>query len=527
MPGQISSGLVPNLVLAAPYVPPTNKDLEILFQCMFNEYLEPPRVDRPVSSAPAVPVPINSVSTPSFTGIYQDVPSPSHSSSSSALQSPCLHQGVVAKSNLMEENPFTPVDNDPFINIFASKPTYAASSSRDASSTNSTYVTQTLHHIYKVKLDEYGDVLKDKRRELTSRNPFLQLHKFRMDSCDPVDTPMVDRLKLDKDPLGILVDQTRFRSMVGSLMYLTTSRTDLVFAVCMCPRYQASPTKKHLKSLKQMQTMQVIKTHEEHFRSKHIYIRHHFIREQVKKGVVELFMTTDYQLADILTKALPRERFEFLLSRLDTMADMNILANDAPAEQALALDEQWFNLHKDLLRDVLDITPTNDNNPFVAPPSSDTVTKYVNTLGYLSTLRNVSAMSAKTSSVTDYVGKNLAMASRGKKKTTHLLILRSTLLQRIPEHVAKYQQYLDAKHGKAEEIGPIESSKATKETTDEPSPAKRSKGGLVRKMRKPMSLLKLVDEPSAEDVPVKELAYNEEEENLQWALELSLKEQAE
>ncbi|GJW50392.1 hypothetical protein Tco_0091743 [Tanacetum coccineum] len=57
------------------------------------------------------------------------------------------------------------------------------------------------------------------------------------------------------------------------------------------------------------------------------------------------------------------------------------------------LDEQWFNLHKDLLRGALDITPTNDNNPFVAPPSSDTVIEYVNTLGYPSKLRNVSAIS--------------------------------------------------------------------------------------------------------------------------------------
>ncbi|GJS26845.1 retrovirus-related pol polyprotein from transposon TNT 1-94 [Tanacetum coccineum] len=78
------------------------------------------------------------------------------------------------------------------------------------------------------------------------------LKKFRMDSCDPVDTPMVDRLKLDEDPLGIPVDQTRFRSMVGSLMYLTASRPDLVFAVCMCARYQASPTKKHLEALKRV-----------------------------------------------------------------------------------------------------------------------------------------------------------------------------------------------------------------------------------------------------------------------------------
>ncbi|GKA33291.1 hypothetical protein Tco_0719658 [Tanacetum coccineum] len=55
----------------------------------------------------------------------------------------------------------------------------------------------------------------------------------------------------------------------------------------------------------------------QHSRSKHIDIRHHFIREQVEKGVVELyFMTTDYQLADIFTKALPRERFEVLLPHL-------------------------------------------------------------------------------------------------------------------------------------------------------------------------------------------------------------------
>ncbi|GJV41323.1 hypothetical protein Tco_1419763 [Tanacetum coccineum] len=214
--------------------------------------------------------------------------------------------------------------------------------------------------------------------------------KFGIDSCDPVHTPMVDRLKLDEDPLGTPFDQTRFCSMVGSLMYLTTSRLDLVFAVCMCARYQASPTKKHLEALKRVfwylrgtinwglwypkdtamaltayadadhvgcqdtrrstsgsaqfledklvswsskkQKSTAISTTEaeyisiaialccnnvQHSRSKHIDIRHHFIREQVKKGVVELyFMTTDYQLADIFNKALPRERFEFRLSRL-------------------------------------------------------------------------------------------------------------------------------------------------------------------------------------------------------------------
>ncbi|GJR50781.1 retrovirus-related pol polyprotein from transposon TNT 1-94 [Tanacetum coccineum] len=248
------------------------------------------------------------------------------------------------------------------------------------------------------------------------------LKKYGMDLSDPVDTPMVDRLKLDEDLMGIPVDQTRFRGMVGSLMYLTASRPDLVFAVCMCARYKAKPTKKHFEAIKRVfrylkgtinmglwypkdnamsltayadadhagcqdsrrstsgsaqflgdrlvswsskkQRSTAISTTEaeyiamsgccaqilwmrsqlkdygfdfnkiplycdnksaislccnnvQHSRSKHIDIRHHFIREQVENRVVELyFVETNYQLADILTKALPRERFKFLLPRL-------------------------------------------------------------------------------------------------------------------------------------------------------------------------------------------------------------------
>ncbi|GKC75295.1 hypothetical protein Tco_1126069, partial [Tanacetum coccineum] len=131
---------------------------------------------------------------------------------------------------------------------------------------------------------------------------------------------------------------------------------------------------------------------------------------------------------------------------VDIMADLNIPANDAPVEQAPAvapptrIDDQilplnkWvpigksnnvLDVHKPqrnpifpmvvallkntnffraftasstisaiyIQQDALNITPANDNNPFVAPPSSDTVIEYVNTLGYPSTLRNVSAMS--------------------------------------------------------------------------------------------------------------------------------------
>nr|GFA20745.1 integrase, catalytic region, zinc finger, CCHC-type, peptidase aspartic, catalytic [Tanacetum cinerariifolium] len=127
----------------------TNKELEILFQSMFDEYLEPPHVERPVSPSPTVPVLVNSVGIPSSTSIDQEAPSPSHSPPSSALQSLCLHQGVTTKSTLMDENLFSPVDNDPFINIFAPEPNSEAASSRDASSAESTYVTQTIHHLIK------------------------------------------------------------------------------------------------------------------------------------------------------------------------------------------------------------------------------------------------------------------------------------------------------------------------------------------------------------------------------------------
>ncbi|GKD09006.1 hypothetical protein Tco_1188691, partial [Tanacetum coccineum] len=149
MPGQKSSGLVLNPVPAAPYVPPTNKDLEVLFQPMFDEYLEPPRVERPVSPTPAVQVKVNSTGTPSSTTIDQDAPSPSYSPSSSALQSPSLHQGVAVESPLMKDNPFAHIDNDHFINVFALEPRSEASSFGDLSSTESLYASQTLHHLKK------------------------------------------------------------------------------------------------------------------------------------------------------------------------------------------------------------------------------------------------------------------------------------------------------------------------------------------------------------------------------------------
>nr|GEV38392.1 retrovirus-related Pol polyprotein from transposon TNT 1-94 [Tanacetum cinerariifolium] len=571
---------------------------EILFQPMFDEYVKPSRVERPVSFAPAVSVPVNSAGTPSSTSIDQDTPSPSHSSSSSALQSPCLHQGIVTESTLMDENPFAHVDNDPFISIFPLEPNSKASSSGDASSAESTYESfAPVVHIEAIRIF----IVNAANKNMTIYQMDVKIAFLNGELKEEVYASQPEGFVDPDHPTHFLWSEE------GSVWFKAGSSSM-------------------------------------HSRSKHIDIRHYFIREHVEKGVVELFfVTTDYQLADIFTKALPRERFKFLLPRLDTMADMNIPANDAPAEQAptiapptrtddqifpsskwvpigksncvldqfwdtmcfnsstglyrCQLDEQWFNLHKDILRDALDITPTNDNNLYVAPPSSDTVIEYVNTLGYPSTLRNVSEMSINalyqpwrailsminmclTGKTAGYdrprhLVKNLTTASRRKKKTSHLFIPSVRFVRKdgremfgmlIPDALVtdeikgrkkeqqsllklprllnpkqlRLQNPLVTRHPSSltqppkPKPAPTQPSKVVlekkqklvKDTPDEPSPAKRSKDGLVRKIRKPKSPLKLVDEPSNEDVLVEEPAYNEEEANLQRDLELSLKEQA-
>ncbi|GKC70485.1 retrovirus-related pol polyprotein from transposon TNT 1-94 [Tanacetum coccineum] len=129
--------LGPDPVPAAPYVPPTNKDLEILFQPMFDEYFEPPSVERLVPLAPATQVLVVSAGTPSSTTIDQDAPSISYlPSSSSVVQPPISHQGIAAGPTI-EDNPFAQADNDPFVNMFAPEPSSDESSSRDVSSAES------------------------------------------------------------------------------------------------------------------------------------------------------------------------------------------------------------------------------------------------------------------------------------------------------------------------------------------------------------------------------------------------------
>ncbi|GKC10268.1 retrovirus-related pol polyprotein from transposon TNT 1-94 [Tanacetum coccineum] len=255
-----------------------------------------------------------------------------------------------------------------------------------------------------------------------SKYALESLKKYGFDSCDQVDTPMVEKSKLDGYKEGKAVDPSHYRGMIGTLLYLTASRPDLQFAICMCARYQARPTKKHLLAVKRIfrylkeivnrglwypkdssialtafadadhagfqdtrrstsgsmqllghrlvswsskrqKSVAISNTKAEyiamlgccaqilwmrsqltdyglgfnkilmycdnksaialccnnvqHSRSKHIDIRFYFIKEHVENGVIELyFVNTEYQLADIFTKALARERIEFLINKL-------------------------------------------------------------------------------------------------------------------------------------------------------------------------------------------------------------------
>nr|GEU93972.1 retrovirus-related Pol polyprotein from transposon TNT 1-94 [Tanacetum cinerariifolium] len=174
-------------------------------------------------------------------------------------------------------------------------------------------------------------------------------------------TSMVEQAKLKLDLVGKPVDHTDYQSMIGSLMYITSSRPDIMFAnyfgfdltaysdvdharchldrkteseyvaVSSCCAqvlwmrtqltdygffYDKLPIHCDSKSAIAISCNLVQHTH-----TKHIDVRYHFIKDNVEKGTIELyFVGTDYQLADLFTKSLPEARFKFLVEKLGMMS---------------------------------------------------------------------------------------------------------------------------------------------------------------------------------------------------------------
>nr|GEU93772.1 hypothetical protein [Tanacetum cinerariifolium] len=146
MLGPISSGLVPNPAPAIPYVPPTKKELEILFQLTFDEYFEPSTIDQQVPLALAVYIPVNPPCPSVSISADQDAPSEGHSPSSSDHQSSSVHHDDAADHSL-EVNLFTPAKNEPFVNIFAPDTSSEVSSSKEILIAESNQSTQPHEHL--------------------------------------------------------------------------------------------------------------------------------------------------------------------------------------------------------------------------------------------------------------------------------------------------------------------------------------------------------------------------------------------
>ncbi|GJV13730.1 hypothetical protein Tco_1355271 [Tanacetum coccineum] len=156
----------------------------------------------------------------------------------------------------------------------------------------------------------------------------------------------------------------------------------------------------------------------QHSRSKHIDIRYHFIKEQVENGVVELyFVRTEYQLADIFTKALCRERIEFLIDKLGmrsfTPETLKKLADEAEdnintiATQQVALDnslignsnaynfkleKKKFRVDTEVFHEILKICARILNQDFIAPPSKEELVTFIQELGYSGKCNMLSAI---------------------------------------------------------------------------------------------------------------------------------------
>ncbi|GJW42247.1 retrovirus-related pol polyprotein from transposon TNT 1-94 [Tanacetum coccineum] len=152
-----------------------------------------------------------------------------------------------------------------------------------------------------------------------------EVYKYGLKQCDAVETPMVEHSKLDEDLKGTQVDHTRYRNADHAGFQYSRKREYISLSGCCAQilwmRSQLTDYgfdyNKILLYCNSKSAIALSCNTVQHSQMKPIAVLYHFIKEQVENEIVELyFVKTAFQLADIFTKALARERFKFLINRL-------------------------------------------------------------------------------------------------------------------------------------------------------------------------------------------------------------------
>nr|GEY92326.1 hypothetical protein [Tanacetum cinerariifolium] len=271
---------------------PSKRDLHILFDQLHNEYLggRPSVVPRVIPSAPVpweIYLSIRLALLPLsllYLLLNELVPSPDgikpltlkwlfknkHDEENTVIRNKThlVVRGYRQEEGINFEESFTPVSRMEAIRIFLAYAVHKGftvyqmdvkTAFLHGSLKEGVYVCQPEgfidanypSHVYKLKKALYG--LKHYDDDiLVSKYVHEILKKYGLNTCDIVGTLMDIKDKLDLDQIGTPVDATKYRSMIGALMYLTSSRPDIVHATCLCSRYQAHPTEKHFKEVKRI-----------------------------------------------------------------------------------------------------------------------------------------------------------------------------------------------------------------------------------------------------------------------------------
>nr|GEY47679.1 hypothetical protein [Tanacetum cinerariifolium] len=196
------------------------------------------------------------------------------------------------------------------------------------------------------------------------------------------------------------------------------------------------------------------------------------------------------------------------------------------------LDEQWFDLTKETLRDAIQITPVN-NNLFSFPPTPDALINFVNNLGYpkvvitLSTVEYLEKVAKHQRYLADEEGSDpdspVPKPAKATKKSKPSAPKAAPVIKHDAAKASKSTSSQQPKPKLAPAKTQEKKRKLVTKTSDDLSPAKSSKPGLVTKRRKPTRSLSLVDEFVDEGIPEKEPTFDDEEADMQRAVEESLK----